>query len=62
MPTRPYRILSRNLYQRLGARAAWDRAIEIIRKSDGDLLAHTITVSIWYVFCNRPWRDDDGTT
>ena len=34
MPTRPYRILSRNLYQRLGARAAWDRAIEIIRKSE----------------------------
>lgn len=34
MPTRPYRILSRNLYQRLGAEAAWDRAIEIIRKSE----------------------------
>ena len=33
MPTRPYRILSRNLDQRLGAEAAWHRAIEIIRKS-----------------------------
>ena len=33
MPTRPFRILSRNLDQRLGAEAAWKRAIEIIRKS-----------------------------
>ena len=33
MPARPYRILSRNLDQRLGAEAAWKRAIEIIRKS-----------------------------
>src|SRR5713226_911530 len=33
MPTRPYRILSRNLDQRLGAEAAWNRAVEIIRKS-----------------------------
>lgn len=34
MPTKPFRILSRNLYQGLGARAAWDRAIEIIRESE----------------------------
>lgn len=32
MPTSPYRNLSRKLHQRVGATAAWDRAVEIIRK------------------------------